>query len=238
MNRPLWALAGIALLGTAGVTSAIIAPSGGVDSLAAPPDAASPANQSSTVRLTFARAGMPATVRLSREISVLSANGRPCITSSVLGPIDSSGYTTRWPLPHGPQQPEPCSDGPPTRLRFEFTPIEGGPNHEKDFKAEYLWNGGEITAQIEVPSLITLRFVSDSQPRPLLLTSPFARLFADGQDCRPPLFRGDYTITQYSAVWPFPALPDALQTPCTSGRPVKLRFEFDTNVGTVVSEFT
>jgi hypothetical protein len=172
LNKPLLALAAIVILGTAGVGGVIAVSSAGQEGVAQQLGPASPSDTTTTsmIRITFTKAGKPTTIDLSREISTLSADGIPCLASSVLGPTKSYKYETTWPL-SGSSQPEACRKGPPTNLRFEFSPIGSDDQQKKDFVAELVWTGKDTGISIEVPSLITIRFVSNSQPKHVRLTN-------------------------------------------------------------------
>jgi hypothetical protein len=65
-------------------------------------------------------------------------------------PIQSSGYSTAWPLAPEPSrvppdQPFECAKGPPTVIRFEFASEFGL------LTAEFVWSGRDVTQDIEVP---------------------------------------------------------------------------------------
>ena len=87
------------------------------------------------------------TITLGSPISFLLADGVLCklpFSPAVL--IQSSGYSSGWPLATEAGQPFECTKGPPSNLRFEFT-SEFGP-----LVAQFVWNGVDVTIDIEVPS--------------------------------------------------------------------------------------
>ena len=99
----------------------------------------------STITIRFVREGQPVTIGLSAPLHQLTADGVGCHIPipAVVGP--SSGYSINWPLLPVPGQPLPCTKGPPTTLRFEFLGEFGL------LFAEFVWKGGDMTVDIEVP---------------------------------------------------------------------------------------
>jgi hypothetical protein len=94
------------------------------------------------------RNGQPATITLGSPISALFADGVLCKLPVALAvPIQSSGYSTAWPLSAQPDQPFQCTKGPPTTLRFEFSSEFGR------LISEFAWTGSNVTVDIELPAL-------------------------------------------------------------------------------------
>jgi hypothetical protein len=102
---------------------------------------------SSTITIRFVRSGQAVTIRLSQAINRILADGVQCGVGVLSVVVDSSGYSTSWPLQAATNQAVVCTKGPPTTLRFEFLSLDFGP-----LAAEFLWTGPDTTFDIEVPS--------------------------------------------------------------------------------------
>ena len=103
----------------------------------------------STIEIRFVRDGQPVTIRLGQALGGLTADGVGCNFPILAVVVFSSGFSINWPLPPEPGQPLPCTQGPPTTLRFEFLGEVLG--EFRRLFAEFVWNGGDMTVDIEVP---------------------------------------------------------------------------------------
>ena len=101
----------------------------------------------STITIRFVRNGEPVAV-YPLQLDVIFADEVACVGGRL--DADSRGvgvFSISWPLDSGELE---CTKGPPTTLRFEFLAGEG-----QSIDAEFLWTGGDITVDVEVPPLAT-----------------------------------------------------------------------------------
>lgn len=116
-----------------------------------PTSTPTPVPGSSTITIRFVRDGEPVTFTGNREAIV--ADGVLCQFPEPAAPYPfPSELNVPWPMggaEQGLNQPAECTKGPPTTIRFEFSSEFGL------LVAEFVWNGADITIEVEVPPLAT-----------------------------------------------------------------------------------
>jgi hypothetical protein len=144
------------VLGAAQAQTPTTSPSPTLTASPAPSASPSPtpfAGPTSTITIRFVRGGQPVTIGLGSPISSIFADGVLCkLPLFPAVAIESSGYSTVWPLGPEPSrtppdQPIECAKGPPTIVRFEFSSQFGL------LVTELVWLGANVTVDIEVPPL-------------------------------------------------------------------------------------
>ncbi|MEX1255840.1 MAG: hypothetical protein WEE64_16035 [Dehalococcoidia bacterium] len=124
----------------------------------------------SLVTIRFVHDGQPVSVELAQSLGSLTADGVGCLVLILPLVADYPGYGTSWPLQPMEGQPEECTQGPPTTLRFEFL-SEFGP-----LSVEFVWTGGDMTVDLEVPAAATATATS---PTPIATVLPQTGLRLD-----------------------------------------------------------
>jgi len=107
----------------------------------------------STITIRFVRDGEPVTIDVL--FTRIFADGVQCLFPDTER-WKVSVLSRTWPLPPWSSQPPECSKGPPTILRFEF----GG------LFIEFLWTGGDVTMDIEVPPEVPVFATPTPTPAP------------------------------------------------------------------------
>jgi len=103
----------------------------------------------STITIRFVRDGEPVVISFGDPF--IFADGANCIDvvqADASGVQEGSAFSVAWPLT-GADDPPECKKGPPTTLRFDFGTEFGS------LIAEFVWNGGDIMEDVEVPQLAT-----------------------------------------------------------------------------------
>ncbi len=109
--------------------------------------------------MRFVRNGQPVAVRLTQPLSNLTADGVICLIPITAEVVLSSEFAVNWP------PTLECDKGPPATLRFEFLWWRTGDTFTT-LSAEFVWTGGDMIVDLEVPSEPTATAVPTGAPTP------------------------------------------------------------------------